>query len=601
MLDGLWTVLVRDLVTSARRPRTYQRRVLVVVGLLMGLTGGLPALFLTGSLEWELHPWQIRDAARGGFSGMLGCVGVLILGFIPAAVASGIAGERERGSLSLLLTTRLNAFEIIAGKLAAALLRFAAWLAAGLPLLVLLHRVGGFDLRLLLLAAAGTATTSFFVAAMVAAVSVGSRALKHALGISVLLAVAWLDFPFMAVIAGPRLFPGVYRWFNPVNLVLLESSPLSVVAHAFGLILRAGIIEVVLRMMAYELVGGLLLTSWAVFRLRPASRLLDGAGDAPKRVRARSGLRQRPPCGDEPMMWKERYVATSGLVGRLLGWAAYGSLFVILAMTVATVARPAWMELLSEGFGVSHPGDARWQFNQMFLRPLTGFLMFFVVLMVGAMTGESLEHERSRNTWTVLLSTPLSGREILRAKQAAMLRRWRPLFVALGLVWVAGLAVGSLHPLGLAAAVASLFASARAATALGAYSAVKAVDKAPGMSFGFLVFLSASLLAPLPCFLLGRAEPALLAGASPPFLTTVSLLTRDEVRAALGWGPFGGLEVLAVGGHDGGASWIVAAALLGPVALNLIATKVNRAAERAWDGAVGRPVRAAVRVGESPA
>ena len=257
---------------------------------------------------------------------------------------------------------------------------------------------------MLVLVVAGLATTTCFVASVVAAVSVGSKTTKPASGFSILLLAAWIDLPFTMLAIGPRLIPGVHAWIWPMNRVLLDSGPMSVAAHLTGMIAGGSLTEVMLRMIAYEAVGCLLLTAWAVARLRPASRGLDGAGDAPKRVLGRSAGSRRPPCGDAPMMWKDLYIERGGVLARVASAITYGLLFVVLVGTLAVIAKPAWAEMLAEGHGATGPGGARRQFNQVFVRPLSAGLMFFLVLLVGAMTGESLELERKRDTWSVLLA-----------------------------------------------------------------------------------------------------------------------------------------------------------------------------------------------------
>ena len=52
------------------------------------------------------------------------------------------------------------------GKLAACMTAFVADVAAGLPVMLLLHLLGGIDLRLILLAYAGLITTAFFMIAL---------------------------------------------------------------------------------------------------------------------------------------------------------------------------------------------------------------------------------------------------------------------------------------------------------------------------------------------------------------------------------------------------------------------------------------------------
>ena len=80
--------------------------------------------------------------------------------------AASIALEKDRRTLDFLLATRLSNAEIVLGKLAACMTFLVAGFAAGLPIMLLLHPLGGIDLRLILLAYAGLLTTAFFMIAL---------------------------------------------------------------------------------------------------------------------------------------------------------------------------------------------------------------------------------------------------------------------------------------------------------------------------------------------------------------------------------------------------------------------------------------------------
>ena len=82
--------------------------------------------------------------------------------------------EKDRRTLDFLLATRLSNAEIVLGKLAACMTFLAVEFAAGLPIMLPLHPLGGIDLRLILLAYAGLMTTGFFTIAL--AVWVSARA-----------------------------------------------------------------------------------------------------------------------------------------------------------------------------------------------------------------------------------------------------------------------------------------------------------------------------------------------------------------------------------------------------------------------------------------
>ena len=62
----------------------------------------------------------------------------------PAVLAGSLAGEKERGSIGLLLTTRVNAADIVLGRLAGRLSQVAMIELAALPGLLLIASMAGF-------------------------------------------------------------------------------------------------------------------------------------------------------------------------------------------------------------------------------------------------------------------------------------------------------------------------------------------------------------------------------------------------------------------------------------------------------------------------
>jgi ABC-type Na+ efflux pump permease subunit len=594
---GVVTILIRELVAAARNAKMYQRRRGVAVGVLLGVAVGVYLAFPLGPGGWEVPARQVRRAAAFAFGGAVGMLATGTLLLIPWMLAAGIARERERGTLADLLTTRWTAFEIVGGKLASGLVRFGAWAASALPILVLLDRFGGTDVRLTLLAGTGLAGMAIFLAGLAVAVSVESRAERPAVGWAVAAGVVWLELPFLLSIFGPRLVPGLYRWIAPVNLVLVQSSPLAILGHLGGFMPQPSLAGAVFRAAAYQVVGGILLTAWAVYRLRPAARRLDFGGDPRTRRSRRPGrasTRPRPPCGDDPMDWKERYTSQPGTFARVLGVLAYLGGFAVLAYVTYFIARPAWQEHWgSASYRPVAVGDARWGFNQTYVRPLTGVFSVLMLLVGGGQCAEMLDREKSRGSWPVLLATPLTGREILRAKRGVILRRWRALLAMAGSVWLAGLAVGAVHPLGIALALATAYATVRFAAALGTLAAVRAArsDRPAGANLAAPALLVMVLAVFQPWALGGRPEAAWLGALSPLFLNVLAVLSPTEVAALLGRGPQGGVTILGILDRPGAAAWLVTSVGLGTGLLLALTRRLDREAERGFDAAVGRTDR----------
>jgi len=99
---------------------------------------------------------------------------VLALLFVPALAAGAIAGERERGTLDMLVLSRLHPFDLAWGKLAAAVAYPVVLVVVSLPVMVAVFLYAGLDLGQLAITQVLTLVTAITlgaVATMLSAVS----------------------------------------------------------------------------------------------------------------------------------------------------------------------------------------------------------------------------------------------------------------------------------------------------------------------------------------------------------------------------------------------------------------------------------------------
>jgi len=100
--------------------------------------------------------------------------------------------------------------------------------------------------------------------------------------------------------------------------------------------------------------------------------------------------------------------------------------------------------------------------------------------------------EREQDTWDGLISSPLSGWEILRGKAVGAIWGLRGFGGLLSLFWLVGLAAGAIHPLGLL--LASIIAGLLTwfVLALGTYASLRArtTSRAVTGTIAMLVFLN---------------------------------------------------------------------------------------------------------------
>ena len=396
--------------------RALGRGWLILVRLLAGLALWGATLivlwiwWMSQGTDPAFQPFAVVRTGLGIVEGMLVTI-ALVLG--PAVLAGSIAGEKERGVMALLLSTGVSAREIVVGRLAGKLSQVAMIVLAGWPAVVALAALAGMSpgtFAVLLALPASVALGGGGLAVLASTVSRRGR--------DALLTVYLLDLLFLLSPLGARagLSSRVVAWLGTLNpfagladLVWLERATPALVSIGLWLAI------------------GLLATSVAARQLRTSSlRPLDGerAGRLAKR-------RGRVPPVDEtrPMLWKELFVERMGALGGLGWWL--GALMVVLlgggslvlggmiAWSYVDGSDPAWARsLLSITIGES-----------------SFFVGWLIQWAVGLRAAVTIASERERGTWDALLTSPLEGPEIVRAKLWGSLHALRWLFLSALVSW----------------------------------------------------------------------------------------------------------------------------------------------------------------------
>jgi ABC-type transport system involved in multi-copper enzyme maturation permease subunit len=608
MLMVIVPILNRELRGGARRAATFRRRCSFSIAFLLAL--GILYLFTSITNRQQFGPRVMAGFAESMFANTVLIQMLLTIWLVPACTAILIAGENERRTLSFLAMTRLTSAEIIIGKLAAGLAQHAAWLATGLPVLILLPVFGGVDPRWVLLAMSGTVSTACFVAGLSILVSTGASRARRAVGEAVGLATAWFVVPPVVRLFAPISLPRVWHWAAPVNDWVLASSPSSILMLLWHLPSAPPwtLSGTFVAMMSLQLVAAGLFTLWAVARFRSACRRHEENSGAEAGVqRPAAGIAtairriapvKRPPCWDNPMLWKELYTTRRRTLAEKFG-VLVALAFVAL---LVWVIYPFAMRAIFEQFHFLRSSDSeirRLEFNEI-LRIITSLLQFLAILAAAAIAATCLTEERARQTWDSLLATPLSASEIIQAKMIGA--AWRIRWVALFLValWLLGLFAGSIHPLGFAAAIILLAASIWFALALGTYMSLVSRDTALASNRAMIpvLLLSISCLA---CYFARGASSVLLGAGSAPFVNWLSLVSYADVHeiiAAGGLQPFHVIRQVGLHTQERPAA-VLTAFLLTTVASLVAGMWFHGAAIANFDKATGRPHGASSRNGSA--
>jgi ABC-type transport system involved in multi-copper enzyme maturation permease subunit len=418
----------------------------------------------------------------------------------PAMTAGVIAEERERKTMPCLLVSGLTSREIVVGKLCARLFHLACFVALGLPILVLVEHFGGVGPKGVLIYFASTATTAFFLGAVSSFVSTQARRTRDAVVTVYFLDFAWHVGPLIVLLflsneEGPlALLPNAAKcvaWTSPI-LVMFDN----VRGTRFW---ESPNLSNSVRMIALQATLGAVLLGFAVRRLRPAflraeseeqsvranerdeaksknkgsqsapsppdprpdrswlhetspdddSAPAEPAPPEPSRIESRPRpFRRRPACGDDAMLWKEVWTAPSSTTMRVLGGLVLATILLLAVVFCLSKGFASAEELLAKGYSAEYEDLYHRLDLNVALRYVVTITAGFMLLWVSVVAACSLAGERNNDTWASLLSTPLSGFEIMRGKVIGAFWSVRWLVV----IWLAlvlmGLIVGAVHPLG---------------------------------------------------------------------------------------------------------------------------------------------------------
>jgi ABC-type transport system involved in multi-copper enzyme maturation permease subunit len=365
----------------------------------------LYALVLVAELLFFLFGWVSRAYFRGYVgAGNVERVGpeiawqyfeffaaqhfLLVLLATPAVAAGSVTDEKARGTLALALTTELSAADLILGKWLAHVGQVTLLALAALPVIVFMALLGGLPAATVLVGAVETALLTGALAAAALLASVWARRTTNAvLGVY---AVGG------ALVLGTWV-AGYGSLFEQLSVMAVRNR---LADHGWW---RAGWFGLMLALVAVT-AGCLVIAAW---RLRPA---LAKQLTASRRFVRWLPWASRPPVGDAPMRWKERYVGELGL----LSFVRFVPRWLLLAGTGAL------------GLGMTYlVGDDD---GAVFVHGLA--LMLVVGVLVAVRASGSISGERERRTWEGLLLTPAEPYTLIRGKLWGIHDSIRPYLVA---------------------------------------------------------------------------------------------------------------------------------------------------------------------------
>jgi ABC-type transport system involved in multi-copper enzyme maturation permease subunit len=542
MIVGLGPVMRYELITTARRRRYFILRAVYCLCLLAQLS-----IFFT---QWEAQHIsggsreEIQEFAEDAFIQFAGAQGIGLLLLIPALVAGIISDEYQRKTLHYLLASRLSSAEIVLGKMGARMVHVVAFIALGLPIVSLLMLYGGLNPVNIFYVYMGTATLVLFVAGFSVLISILARRPREAILAAYGLGAVWLLVPFwLKGISG--YLGGTLWWVPSVNQALLMSNPIEVWSTStMRVYIRtawavrrptAGGVFVPTTMPGWtvgngfewqfawmagiQAIFGLLFLVLAIAGLRPL-RGSTWPGANPQTgwwVRLQTRYRNfvesrtaaavtrnellatraiRPACGENPMLWKERYTRMGGGL-KWLGSRPIALFFVVfLGCYLFDVASPVIADVMFLKWR-----ERDWQYMNAALRTASFALGTLAMLPITAAAATSLTSEREQDTWTSLATTLLTPGEIVRAKQFGAIWSARWIGIALLVLWGAGLVLAGVHPIGLLLGTAILASSTWFVCSMGVFASSFAGNSVRALFFSFTTMFVVMLASGWPVLL----------------------------------------------------------------------------------------------------
>lgn len=340
--------------------------------------------------------------------------------------APAISDEIRAGSLATLLTTPLKPVQIVLGKLLSRMVELAILTLIPLPLMLALRSYGGVPAPNLLV------MTGLCLSMALLAVQIGlffSVRFKRPAGPLVLTVIVMglLTGALPGLLAGVSALPQMAPMRGTMQQIATVLSPpfmlmmnSAVLMNESGMPLFAGIIPVSLITIAVTLGWSVLFFALTCLLLRRAMRAEDRARPAPvlvsqatpapvgasvdaqvplARKRRLSGVQEglSRVVSDRPVAWRE---LQQPILGRR--WMAW-TVSILVALALLFIYYMSALEGVQIGLAIA--GVIIW-------------ILFSAVATTG-----TISHEREGRTLDVLLTTPLSGRDIVWGKFIGGLRR----------------------------------------------------------------------------------------------------------------------------------------------------------------------------------
>jgi len=565
-----------ELVSVARRRRYFVLRVVYAALILFVLWSSYSTARLWGAGDHrEMSIQNVANLATTFFISFswLQMLAILVVG--PAMAAGTISLERERRTIEYLFTTDLANHEIILGKTFARLALLGQFVLVGLPILFLFRMLGGIPAKVLFATFLLGGSTAVLLTALSVCVSVWSPRARDAVVRIYLLLVAMIVLPIVFQIpTGWGIFssPVWLTLGKPIVDFLIRINPLWTLGRALGNRRAVGIgldMQFVWQTVGVQLLVSTLAILLAMSAVRRVHLRESTRGSTAKQGRWLSWRfpKWRQPLGEHPLLWKELY---AGGASTRLGFVG----FVALALILLTVLGFT----LYFFFEATNSSRSNYNDYYQYLMVITGLLGSCVLLLLAARSAGLITQEKERDCWLSLLSTPLTGREIVDGKMWGNLYAARWPFLLLLFAWGLGIVFDPSYGWVVLALCATFIMAVWFVTNLGLFFSLRSETtlRSMGATLGVLIFVGGGYLFCCCTVMAGSGDGpvGLMFAPCMPFLLLFPALAFVEWNSSHFWDR----EVFPLGYVLGVVGYLIASASLYAYTVD----RFDRLAGRCW-------------------
>lgn len=364
----------------------------------------------------------------------------VVLLLTPSFVATAITVEKEQRTLDYLFASDLTNREIVLGKWAARNLNLFMLVLAGVPILSVAMFFGGISFERLLCGTLIAIATQATCATISMLISIYSRQVRQALMSAYVCVIVWLLAP-MLLLWGGEIYADIVdddsRSLMELIAVTLVTNPYFVWSplsadnaipfSTFGSITPLELTFIYAAIQAVVTVIGLI---WCVLRVRRVYLHTRSAGERKSWQPWKKSERATRTVYDWPMIWKEWNFDSrpkSGIGARLIK----------ALLIIVIYGSPIWIMSESADHDIS-------EHMNIFIRGVGTVVIGLFYLSVAIQSAGCIGVEKDRDCWISLLTSPLTGAEIIIGKAIGAMKQFRAMVLLFAPLWILALYYGGL-------------------------------------------------------------------------------------------------------------------------------------------------------------